>query len=149
MKCLNCGLENPPDSLQCNCGYDFTTRTVKESYSDPTPKTMVSPANPTHSYEKRPRAFVVLAVSLGLLSLPGAFLSESPITFLHHAYWIVLPTPFVAITGFIFGVLQLTRRRSARGLAFLAILCSIIGFAMTFMPALWMLGVLLVGGFRP
>ena len=24
MKCPNCKLENPPDAMRCDCGYDFT-----------------------------------------------------------------------------------------------------------------------------
>lgn len=29
MKCPTCGLENPPDAMRCDCGYDFTTRVGK------------------------------------------------------------------------------------------------------------------------
>ena len=32
MKCPNCKLENPPSGLRCDCGYDFPTGTLKESY---------------------------------------------------------------------------------------------------------------------
>jgi hypothetical protein len=30
--CPKCGLVNPPDAQRCDCGYDFISRTVKESY---------------------------------------------------------------------------------------------------------------------
>jgi hypothetical protein len=32
MKCPKCGLENPPDGLRCDCGYDFPSGTVRESF---------------------------------------------------------------------------------------------------------------------
>lgn len=32
MQCPNCRLENPPIALRCDCGYDFESRQVKDSY---------------------------------------------------------------------------------------------------------------------
>ena len=32
MKCPNCRLENPPNAQRCDCGYDFTSNKVRESY---------------------------------------------------------------------------------------------------------------------
>jgi hypothetical protein len=32
MKCPNCGLINPPSALRCDCGYDFPSGLIKESY---------------------------------------------------------------------------------------------------------------------
>jgi uncharacterized membrane protein len=32
MDCPNCKLVNPPTAERCDCGYDFKTRTIKESY---------------------------------------------------------------------------------------------------------------------
>jgi hypothetical protein len=32
MKCPRCGLINPETALRCDCGWDFSTGTVKESY---------------------------------------------------------------------------------------------------------------------
>ena len=32
-KCPRCGLWNTGSALRCDCGYDFVTSTVKESYS--------------------------------------------------------------------------------------------------------------------
>ncbi len=35
MKCPICGLINPDTALRCDCGYDFPSGQIKESYSDP------------------------------------------------------------------------------------------------------------------
>ena len=32
MKCPNCGFINPETALSCDCGYDFATGTMRESY---------------------------------------------------------------------------------------------------------------------
>ncbi len=32
MKCPRCGLINPQTAQRCDCGYDFETKTVEESY---------------------------------------------------------------------------------------------------------------------
>jgi hypothetical protein len=32
MKCTNCGLINPETAERCDCGYDFATQVVKDSY---------------------------------------------------------------------------------------------------------------------
>jgi hypothetical protein len=31
--CPECGLINPPDAQRCDCGYDFASRTMQQSYS--------------------------------------------------------------------------------------------------------------------
>jgi hypothetical protein len=33
--CPNCGLINPPDAQRCDCGYDFASRSMRESYLKP------------------------------------------------------------------------------------------------------------------
>ena len=35
MKCPKCGLLNPPEALRCDCGWDFSSNTIKESYLGP------------------------------------------------------------------------------------------------------------------
>jgi uncharacterized RDD family membrane protein YckC len=32
MKCPQCGLLNPPEALRCDCGWDFASKTMQESY---------------------------------------------------------------------------------------------------------------------
>jgi hypothetical protein len=34
-KCPRCGLWNTESAIRCDCGYDFASNTVKESYSAP------------------------------------------------------------------------------------------------------------------
>jgi hypothetical protein len=34
-KCPRCGLWNSESAMRCDCGYDFVSNTVKESYSAP------------------------------------------------------------------------------------------------------------------
>ena len=33
--CPNCGLINPENALRCDCGYDFASKTMQESYLSP------------------------------------------------------------------------------------------------------------------
>ena len=35
MKCPHCGLFNPPEAERCDCGWDFTARTMQASYLVP------------------------------------------------------------------------------------------------------------------
>ena len=32
MDCPHCKLVNPPNATRCDCGYDFQTRTIQQSY---------------------------------------------------------------------------------------------------------------------
>jgi hypothetical protein len=34
MKCPNCKLENPPDAMRCDCGYDFTSADRRTAATD-------------------------------------------------------------------------------------------------------------------
>ena len=38
MKCPNCGLINPDSAQRCDCGYDFASGQVKQSYLKPKPR---------------------------------------------------------------------------------------------------------------
>ena len=42
MRCPKCGLFNPESAQRCDCGYDFVSKTMKESYMG-TPKPAVAP----------------------------------------------------------------------------------------------------------
>jgi hypothetical protein len=35
MDCPKCRLTNPPTAQRCDCGYDFESRTMQESYANP------------------------------------------------------------------------------------------------------------------
>jgi hypothetical protein len=40
MKCPNCRLINPNTALRCDCGYDFESGTIKESYLQTSPSNL-------------------------------------------------------------------------------------------------------------
>ena len=50
MKCPKCGLLNPPAALRCDCGYDFPSGVVKESYVSQDEKDRLKPPRPYHWY---------------------------------------------------------------------------------------------------
>ena len=33
LRCPRCLLYNPPEALRCDCGYDFASKTIKQSYA--------------------------------------------------------------------------------------------------------------------
>jgi hypothetical protein len=39
--CPHCGLVNPPEALRCDCGYDFPTGRMEESYLRPRDRNVV------------------------------------------------------------------------------------------------------------
>lgn len=71
--CPRCRLDSPHEALRCNCGYDFATKTVKQSYAV------------EHGVQKEGGPGAVLATSarrsiragLGLLGLGGVMLAFS------------------------------------------------------------------------
>jgi hypothetical protein len=59
VKCPRCGLFNPESAQRCDCGFDFESRTVKESYL--TQATLV--------VRKDLRPFVAICSSIGVIGL--------------------------------------------------------------------------------
>jgi hypothetical protein len=43
MECPKCHLENPPEALRCDCGYDFPSGTVKTPYLTPEDARQMAP----------------------------------------------------------------------------------------------------------
>jgi len=43
MDCPNCKLVNPPNATRCDCGYDFQTRTIQQSYLTARDKRLLRP----------------------------------------------------------------------------------------------------------
>jgi len=76
MECKNCGLLNPDTAMRCDCGYDFATQTVRESY-------LVKKAMPASDNWVRQHAIacgVVLGIEVLLLMMRPPF-DDDP--FLH------------------------------------------------------------------
>jgi uncharacterized RDD family membrane protein YckC len=45
MKCPKCGLFNPPEAVRCDCGWDFASNTIKESFLGPTASSLANLAS--------------------------------------------------------------------------------------------------------
>ena len=43
MDCPNCKLMNPPNATRCDCGYDFQTGTIQQSYLTEREKRLLRP----------------------------------------------------------------------------------------------------------
>lgn len=68
MKCPNCGLQNPPESLRCDCGFDFETSSIGSSFLGPASRVRSRPA-PTVEATLLQAAFLFLgALALVLLA---------------------------------------------------------------------------------
>jgi hypothetical protein len=65
MKCPRCGLFNPPSAVRCDCGWDFASKTMKESYLSSAELMKSTPI-----IQARP----VLTLLLGLQILAGSVL---------------------------------------------------------------------------
>jgi uncharacterized membrane protein YvbJ len=67
--CPNCGLGNPPNAQRCDCGYDFDSMTVKESYLSSKDK-----LNLLH-YKPDIPTIIIKAVAFILTLIPFIFLA--------------------------------------------------------------------------
>jgi uncharacterized RDD family membrane protein YckC len=74
MKCPNCKLENPPGAERCDCGYDFISGNMKESYlgeQGPSPAEKIAQTQNAGLVTRRWGATVVdLAVLLLIIIFP-------------------------------------------------------------------------------
>jgi|SRR5437899_681116 len=68
MKCQHCGLLNPDGAVRCDCGYDFVSRTLKDSYLP-----VVNQAKPNRRQSARQ-----YAISCGIATLAEIVLLETP-----------------------------------------------------------------------
>jgi hypothetical protein len=69
MDCPNCGLINPPTTERCDCGYDFGSLSVKQSYLTERDKRLFTKS-------RLGFGFVAAYVLLRLVILLMRFLSE-------------------------------------------------------------------------
>ena len=67
MKCQHCGLVNPDGAVRCDCGYDFVSRTLKDSYLP-----VVNKAKPNRRQSARQ-----YAISCGIATLAEIVLLET------------------------------------------------------------------------
>lgn len=90
MKCPRCGLFNPDIAGRCDCGYDFTTKTVEKAYFE----------------QKLPNViktfFIVLILANGLNTI-ASLRSENSYWITFNLLWTVIVYPLY---------LQMTRRKA-------------------------------------
>jgi hypothetical protein len=73
MTCPKCRLLNPSSAMRCDCGYDFETGLVSESFLSPKEQALnqARPINPRASGTAFGAAAVVVVIVLGLARLSG------------------------------------------------------------------------------
>jgi hypothetical protein len=73
MTCPKCRLVNPSSAMRCDCGYDFETGLVGESFLSPREQALnqARPINPRASGTAFAAAAVVVVIVLGLARLSG------------------------------------------------------------------------------
>jgi hypothetical protein len=89
--CPRCGLLNPPEAQRCDCGYDFASRSVQQSYLG-TEKALASPT-PTE---------IIICVLLPLIGLILGFQARSRGR--RHAGKVMLLVSVAMI--FVYGILR-------------------------------------------
>lgn len=83
MQCPHCGLENPDHALRCDCGFDFTTQTIEQSYTEVSKQCTTN--NSPRITQQDPRAVSrsfdagVLALLLFTLTIIGAGHGLAPV----------------------------------------------------------------------
>jgi hypothetical protein len=90
VKCPNCKLINPAGSERCDCGYDFSSGEIKDSYVRNVDGNAI-PANLL--LEKKQEAGVWLAAAFGALALAIA----TRFTDWHFIYWLVVLFIYIPI----------------------------------------------------
>jgi len=79
MKCPQCGLFNPPSAMRCDCGWDFNSKTMKESYLKNTAPAISGNYSSNgscqndHGQLKRQRIGFALVLFAGVWMMGGGF----------------------------------------------------------------------------
>lgn len=105
-KCPKCGLINPETTLRCDCGYDFTTGGIKESYlSEKERLRLESNKHKTEQSEAN------LSISESLTtSIVGGFLVAIGLVIFTYKQW----GYYVSIFGGIIGLYALINLKEKR-----------------------------------
>jgi uncharacterized RDD family membrane protein YckC len=72
MKCPKCGLFNPPEALRCDCGWDFASNAIKESYLGPKVSALTSLASLGDRLGGQILDSIVAIAALGVSAIPYA-----------------------------------------------------------------------------
>jgi uncharacterized membrane protein YqaE (UPF0057 family) len=99
MKCPNCSLLNPENAERCDCGYDFPTQTIKDSYF-PVQKTSLWNYWPVI---RTPVIFIAIGPPVGF----GGFFIQSVVTaevssFTARDFWIAIA---LTLYSYVFGAI--------------------------------------------
>ena len=67
MKCPNCGLMNPDSAMRCDCGYDFVSQQIEESFLAPNSKEIKLEPEMVRAKNKLFSLFVIFIVMEGFV----------------------------------------------------------------------------------